>query len=197
MAKSPRATTFSFDGKNPSAARAAERIAARFVTLVSDETRAAIRLVIVRSIKDGIPTADAARLIKSLIGLTSQQAAAVMSYRAGLVEYGVSSARVQTLVDRYTEKKLRERSITIAQTEIMDGLNTGVRESWKQARSQGFLGKKARKGIVVTPDERLCPVCGSLESVTVPLEEDFPTLYGPKPGPPFHQRCRCGQTLHP
>lgn len=197
MAKTPISTPFRFDGTNPAAQRVAERQAARMVTNVSAETRAAIRVLVTRAIREGIPVYDAARAIKQMIGLTRQQGQAALNHRRALIDQGHTPERVNTLFDRYVDKKLAERGQTIARWEIMDALGTGQRESWKQARKDGRIDKTARKGIVITPDERLCPVCAALENTTVPLEEDFITLLGPRSGPPFHQRCRCGQILIP
>lgn len=197
MAKTPIDTPFRFDGTNPAAQRVAQRQAARMVTNVSAETRAAIRVLVTESIREGIPVYDLARAVKTMIGLTRPQARAALNRRRDLIDQGHSIERVNTLLDRYVEKKLAERAQTIARSEIMDALGTGQRESWKQARKEGRIDKTARKGIVITPDERLCPVCSALENTTVPLDEDFITLLGPRPGPPFHQRCRCGQILVP
>jgi hypothetical protein len=110
---------FRFDGENLAAQRAAERAAAAMVTGISEQTRAALRTLIVRAIREGIPPYDAARMIVSMIGLTEQQAGAAMSYREQLINEGLSFDRINVLVDRYSAKLLRQRSVTIARTECL------------------------------------------------------------------------------
>jgi SPP1 gp7 family putative phage head morphogenesis protein len=161
------------------------------VAEVTAETRRAIRAIVLRSIREGIPPYDAARLIHSLIGLTERQAQAAANYRASLIDQGLTIARVNTLVDRYVAKKVRERAESIARTEILSALNEGAQESWRQARAEGLLGKGSDKEWIVTPDERLCPYCEPLDGVRVPLDEKFRTGLGEVSGPPLHPQCRC------
>jgi hypothetical protein len=101
--------SFRFDGTNPHAQRAAAQKAADMVTRITTETRQAIRSLIVRSIKDGIPVYDAARAIRSMVGMNGPQAQAAMNYRAELIDSGLTIDRVNDLVDRYAEKKIRAR----------------------------------------------------------------------------------------
>jgi hypothetical protein len=193
------ALPFAFDSTAPDAQRVAQRYAARAVTNVSAETKRAIRAIVVRSIREGIPPYDAARLIRAIVGLTKPAALAVMRYRGELLEQGIAPGRVRTLIERYSAKLLRERSITIARTEIMHALNEGARQTWKQAQKDGYLGDGARKVWIVTPDEILarCPICRPMEDVSVPLNENFITPVGPLPGPPAHPRCRCTHSIEP
>ena len=182
---------FRFDGENLAAQRAAERAAAAMVTGISEETRAALRALVVRAIHEGIPPYDAARIIVSMIGLTEQQSQAAMNYRESLINEGLSLDRINVLVDRYSAKLLRQRSVTIARTEIMGALNRGALEAYGQAQQKGLLSGDAVKEWITTPDERLCPVCAPLDGKQVPLKAMFETANGPLPGPVAHPRCRC------
>lgn len=186
MSTTAIAPTFAFDGKNADAQRVAAQQAADLVRDTSAETKAGLRAVIVRAIREGIPPYDAARVIVGMIGLTEKQALAVMNYREGLIDLGHPLDRVDALVERYAQRKLRERAETIAQTEIIGALNTGAEESWRQAQADGLLPRGTRKQWIVTPDDRLCPICRPMEGVTVPIGEEFSL-----PGPPAHPRCRC------
>jgi hypothetical protein len=192
--------SFRFDGTNPTAQRVAERQAALMVTRVTEETIQSLRTLIVRSIREGIPPYDAARMIRGiirpegasgLIGLTAPQAQAAMNYREQLVDSGLSLDRVNTLMDRYVKKKIRERSKNIARTEVITSLNRGQQESWRQAQSEGLLPKEAQKEVIVTPDDRLCPICAPLDGQTVLVKEPFQTARGEFMSPAFHPSCRC------
>lgn len=189
---------FRFDGENKAAQAAAKRQAARMVTNVSDETKAAIRDLITRSIREGIPPYDAARSIRSMVGMTSRQAQAAMNYRTSLLNSGLTLERVNTLVDRYTEKKIRERADMIARTEIMDALNDGALEAWGQAQDDGLLGDSATKEVLVVDDGACVQnICPPLEGVKIPLDQPFETSAGDFMAPPFHPHCRCTPVVNP
>jgi hypothetical protein len=147
--------TFRFEGKNPHAQAVAERQAARYVTRVSGETRQAINTLIVRAIRDNITPSETARLLRSVVGLTSQSTAAVVNYYEGLVERGETPDRAQRYADKYADKLLRSRAETIARTEIMGALNAGALESAYQRERAGLL-RDPRKRWTITPDEATC-----------------------------------------
>jgi len=190
---------YRFDGRNEAAIRAAERQAAEMVTAISDETRAALRALVVRGIREQIPVYDLARLIRALIGLNGPQAEAAMAYRETLINEGVLSFdSINRLVDKYAAKLLRQRAITIARTEIMGALNRGVEASWKDAQRKGLIGKHAKKEWMALDDGKCTQgTCPPLDGVTVPLDAAFSTNRGPMQRPPAHPRCRCAVAVLP
>lgn len=188
-------TGFGFTGTNAAAARVAARSAARLVTEIARETMLAIRDVIVQAIIEGNPPAAAARSIRSMVGLNRQQARAAEAYRQELIDSGLSADRIERDMDRYVAKAIRERSRTIARTEVMQALNEGARETYRQAQREGLLTDAAVKEWLTTDDEKACPICEPLDGVQVPLGDDFETENGPLPGPPAHPRCRCAMAV--
>lgn len=178
--------TFSFDGKNAEAQQAALDQAARMVTEITDETEKAIRLVIAKSIKEGIPPYDAASRILPLIGLTSAQAQAVLKYREQLEGSGLTSGKVDDEVNGYADKLLESRADAIARTEIMDALNEGQQAAWMQAQDDGVLTDGATKEWITTPDELTCEYCAPMDGKTVPIGDEFS-----EGDPPLHPNCRC------
>lgn len=175
---------FHFKAEDLAAQRVAASQAAKAVTEVTLETQRAIRMLIVESIRDGIPPYEAARRIRGMVGMTTRQAAAAVNFRRGLVDLGLTSARVELQMERYIAKKIRERSVNIARTEIMTALNRGVAQSWVQARNEGLLTTKQVAEIIITPDDRLCPICEPLDGVQVPIDAF-------SEHPPYHNMCRC------
>jgi len=175
---------FRFDAENVDAQRVAERQAANAVTDITLETKRAIRTLIVESIRDGIPPREAALRIRDMIGLTKRQALAAANFRTALVENGLAPGRVDSMVERYIAKKIRERATNIARSESMGALNRGVAESWMQAREAGLLAREQVAEIIVTDDSHLCPICEPLDGVQVPIDA-FSEM------PPFHAMCRC------
>ncbi|HYU42113.1 MAG TPA: phage minor head protein [Vicinamibacteria bacterium] len=153
---------------------------------ISRETRLALRSAIARAIRDGIPPVEAARMIRSMIGMTQRQAMATMNYRESLIELGHAPARVAALVDKYAARKIRERALVIARTEVMGALNAGQVAAWRDAQAKGLLSAGAMKEWITTDDERLCSICEAVDGETVALDEPFS-----EDGPPAHPSCRC------
>ena len=196
--------SFGFDSKAPEAQAVAKKTAALLVGIVSKETKKAIRLLIVRAIRDGIAPHDAARMIRGIIrpkkavgmvGLNRQQVKAALSYRAMLEDLGLSSTSIEATMAKYIKRKIKERATMIARTELMAALNKGQMESLKQAQKEGLLGKGATKTVIVTPDELLCQICSPMSGVSIPVKEKFETDVGSFQSPPFHPNCRCAVAI--
>lgn len=176
---------FSFDDEAKAAQKAADRIAARLITEITKETEAAIRTLIVTVIREGVPPYDAAKLVKQMVGLTSAQGQALLSFRKQLIDSGLAIVKVDDQVEKYSDKLLVSRAETIARSEIMDAINTGQEEAWKQAQAEGVLSDEATKEIILSEDA--CPVCeAAAAGGPVPVGESFPDG-----DPPIHPRCRC------
>jgi SPP1 gp7 family putative phage head morphogenesis protein len=99
-------------------------------------------------------------------------------------------------VDRLTDEITdligdEDRAETIARTEVMRASNEGQLQAWEQATSAGLLIGTEEKEWIVTPDDRLCPICEPLDGVRVGMRESFDTEVGRLEGPPAHPNCRC------
>lgn len=184
---------FGFNAKLPAAQQAARRYSYRMVREVSQETRRALKSIVARGIREGIPPYDLARLIvgtpgnPGLIGLTVSQSNAVLNYRESLINQGRSAAQVERMASRYAKRKLIQRGQAIARTETMRALNAGMTESWKQAQAAGLLRKNANIEWMVSPDDRLCDLCMGMEGEVAPVGGVFKGNYFP----PAHPMCRC------
>lgn len=201
---------FRFDYRNPDAIAAAEDIAAELVTRVSEETRVALRELIVKGLREGIPPRKLARMIQDAVGLNAQQAGALANYRGALeAEQALSPEVLEKQVGRYRERLLRARKLTIARTETMRFVNTGKLEAGFQAQRQGLLGADSVKEWSAAPEELeppRCPICAGLNGMQIPLSAAFPI--GRESGsssasvtavlaPPAHPHCRCGIKILP
>lgn len=177
-----------FDMVNPAAVEAARTRTAMLIRGVSNETRVAVRQIIARSIEDGIAPRVAAQQIRSVVGLTSRQASAVMNYRKQLRAAGATQRAASQAAYRYAQRSLNERALTIARTENIRASVMGQLDVWNGARSQGLLDDNSRKLWITTPDERLCPICAGLDNEEASLSGLFT---GQLDGPPAHPSCRC------
>ena len=102
---------------------------------------------------------------------------------------------LEKAVDKYAQKKLKERAETIARTEIMGSLNGGQVDSWRELQKSGEVGPNAEKEWIVTEDAKTCMICQPLSGVSVPIKEKFSTGGGEVDFPPLHPRCRCAVAL--
>ena len=99
---------------------------------------------------------------------------------------------VDELADRINEALGDEaRADVIARTETMRASNEGQREAWDQAVEDGLLTGDEKQEWIVTPDDRLCPICEPLDGEQVTLGEKFNVNGEDLDGPPAHPNCRC------
>lgn len=89
------------------------------------------------------------------------------------------------------------RAEVIARTETMRASNEGQIQLWDQATEAGLLTGDEKKEWIVTPDDRLCPICEPLDGVQVERDGSFDTDAGRVDNPPAHPRCRCTIGLAP
>lgn len=174
--------SFKFD---PEAGGVHGEIAAR-VTEIGKETRKAIQNLVERGFNERTDPIQLARELEDIVGLTTPAANAVANYRDSLEGIETDSNRIDALVGKYADRKLRERGELISRTEVMSALNAGTNLAWKQAVEDGELPEEVVKVWIVTKDELLCPICGPMDGVEVSIDDDFP-----EEGPPAHPNCRC------
>lgn len=184
-----------FATEDPFSRAAADRTAAAMVSGVSDETRRAIRTAVAEAFRGQMSTHDVAKLIKPLVGLTERQALAVVRRRAANLAAGMDAAKAASDADRYAARLLRLRAEMIARTELAKASTAGQIEAWRQARAAGRLSPLLVKTWIVTPDDRLCPYCATLDGVQVPLDGAFTSGKYTADGPPLHPNCRCALGL--
>ena len=161
----------------------------------------------------GISSRQQARRVRGLVGLTERQLQAVRNLRAemearvrGVIERasfkidvppgGFSSAFINRTATRYTERLRRGRALNIARTETITSANEGQRQIWLQAREDGLLTGAEKREWIVTPDDRLCPICRAMAGQLRGLDEPFDGgRFGRVMGPTVHPQCRCATGL--
>jgi len=187
-----------FVKENTAAVRAAEAHAAEMVTNISETTRKGLKALIVRAMETGQSPMESAREISEMIGMNERQALSAENYRDDLEEKELSPERIDSLMEKYVDRKINERSENIARYETMSALNGGLMESWQQAQESGLMGKDSTKWLVITDDNRTCPVCIDIsEQEPIALDEPFESEYGSTLMPPIHGSCRCTVAVDP
>lgn len=166
---------------------------------VTQTTLEGIREIIVDAFERGGHPRQQARRIREQIGLSARQAKALQNHRAMLVEEGVKPATIDKRIQKLYDRMLRQRATNIARTETIRAASAGQNAVWDQAAEQGLLDRQTvRRGWVVTPDDRLCPICEAIPEMNpegVPLGTPFNSTVGPVMHPPAHPQCRCATAL--
>lgn len=181
-----------FDVTNPRVTEWIRLHSAELVTEISEASRQAIRDLVARSYTEGIPAQTLARMIRQSIGLTTRQARAVANMRARMIADGKKAEMIEKATERYAARLLRRRAEMIARTELIKAETQGQLLLWQQQIEAGMLPGDVRKEWIVTPDDRLCPLCQDMDGATVPVDSDF---VGGDDGPPLHPNCRCALRL--
>lgn len=205
-------------------AAAAELAGARqnFIGSILGQSSQVVSDQLIAAMREGATADEAAEALSQVIGLTPRQAAAVTNFRR-LLEEGsrealtralrdrrfdatveswisgetaVDQAKVDAMVARYAERALVSRAQTIARTEGLKAVVNGIRDAYKQAVESGrLLDSEVRRRWLVVPDERLCPMCGSIPLLNdidgVGVNEPYLSIEGPIMAPLAHPNCRC------
>lgn len=224
-ALSARGIDASFNAVHPNVVLWARTRSAELVTSIPEDVRETIRLVIAYGASGRLAVDEQARMIKEVIGLPRNWVLAPLRFgdelrekmltddtTLGTIERRLSGAdmvqvrsRVEagTLTDdfindmeaTYSERLISLRAETIARTESLSAANHGVQEQWSQSIADGTLSDQSKQFWIVTPDDRLCPICVEIPGMNpdgVGVDEMFETPEGPVDAPPApHPNCRC------
>lgn len=221
----PPSLNASFDLTNPYSVEWARTHSSEFVRSLEASTLTALRSSIVRSFSEGIPPRETARMLRNTVGLSSREATALHNYRAFLEQTSgrdsladlppsvrarlkrgdirartpqLGPDRIEAAMEKYRARLLNERALTLVRTETIAAASAGQQEMWRQAVAGGLIEEnRTRRKWIVTPDDRLCPICKPMAGQTRRLNESFISPYNQTSakGPPIHMRCRCAMGL--
>lgn len=193
---------YRFDLTNPYAAEWARLAASNLALDLAAESQQAVRAMVVQMFEEGIPPLQAARRLRAMIGLNRRWTDALTRYQQLLKANPTPIPEdVQTkLVQQYADRALVHRAEVIARTESARAAVAGQQALWRDQIDKGVLQADRVKQVwLVTPDERLCPVCSSIpgEDNQPPVGKDFyvPATGESISGPPQHPACRCSVAL--
>jgi hypothetical protein len=198
--------TMDFRMVSPEAVEWAKKYAADEIKYITESQREAVRQIVVLGHtfvsetvsesgeiirRQGITPKNQAKLIKDVVGLDPRRAQAVVNYRDGLIEQGMTYEEASSLAEKYAEKLLKQRAETIAVNEATTTSARGFHASTNDAVKRGILDPaKYVEYRIVTPDERLCPICAELEGEERELLDGVYPSSG-SPIPKLHNLCRC------
>lgn len=189
----------SFELDNPYSIPWIEEHAASAVTLISETTRQAIRVLLVEGFEAGIAPAALARQLQEVIGLRPDQVETLDRMRNALSADGVSAEDIARQLERRSARMLRQRALLIARTETIAAENAGLQHSWEDAQDHGLLGPySVKEWLTVRPrGPHGSESCSALDGQRVPIRESF---HDPVTGtdfytPPAHPNCRSGMGI--
>lgn len=182
---------------NVESVRWAEQSAASMIVGIAESQRDIIADIVARSTKGEFDVYEAAKEIKKHIGLDKRRKKAVERFELRLREQGIAEAKIEKRVEKYIQAQLKDRSLSIARTEIINAANSGQQALWLEGIKQGWISKQLMvKTWIATPDDRLdVNICEPLDEATAEIDEPFQTNAGDLMGPPAHPRCRCAMGL--
>lgn len=186
-----------YDGVAPRAMAASGNITAYLVRHVNDVVRENLRRIISDQVNGAITRSEALRRIRQEVGLLPQHAQAVQNLEANLLASGLSPAQVQARSAAYADRLLRYRAEMISRTETARAASVGQQEYWEQLADDSLLPPNTMRQWIVTPDEKLCDICGPMEHLLVPLDGFWELNNGDQVYYPTdsHPNCRCSMGL--
>lgn len=202
------------------------------VRQLTADVLAAVKQAVMDGVQVGLNPRGIAQDIVGSIGLTDKQVQTVSNYRRLLenkdrqalqrqlrdrrsdasVERAASGGRPLTaeqidgMVDRYRQRFIRYRAVTIARTEAQTAANAGTWLAWKQAAAEGkFSANQVRRDWSYVHDNRVRHAHMTIPSLNpegVGLDQPFMSELGPimYPGDPNvvvanRVNCRCAQLI--
>ena len=110
----------------------------------------------------------------------------------------LSEDKIQKRVEQRLNNYRKNRSRTIARTEMTNAVNAGQEETWVEAMNRGLISPQtAFKEWVTVPDEDRTEICTELDGQRVPLDGEFYSSVAGKSfsRPAAHYNCRSSVVL--
>ena len=182
-----------FDLRNPETAAWIMKYGAAEVKYIDETAKATIRDIVLRGQTEGLTPTAQAKLIKDHIGLLPRQLRALETFEEGLV--GMNEAAKAKAVEKYRNRLLRQRAMTISLTEGHRAANEGYRAANRDAVKRGILDPDEwERAWLGTHDGRMCSICEGLVDARADLP-DGQFDRGGGGGPIKHPKCRCCEIL--
>ncbi len=162
-----------FNQVNERAVRWASREAAKQVTGLSSQLHRTLNSIITDATAAGASNAAVARVVRSLIGLTTRDARFVENLFLSSIRDGVTESHALRIAERNAARLLQLRAETIARTETIRAANMGQQLTWDEAVDEGLIEPTAQKVWMATGDDRTCPICAVLDGKVIGIGGDF------------------------
>lgn len=174
-----------FDARDPLLQLSVDQAGGRDIGMIDAATREAVRLTVQDAHRSNWQPHVFAPQLHAMIGLTPQQAKAVVNLTNAQLADGVKPEVVAARAERYAARLLKQRATLIARTESVRAANLGRLAAFQQAAANGLVPRDSAflewSSVQTDPAE----ICFQLNGKRVPLEESsFNGLL-----PPVHPNC--------
>lgn len=164
------------------------------VTRMSQRATKAAEGVLQEGVQRGWTVETVARKLRTVVGLSDKDAAALSRFKDNLEKKGANGTTVIQRTAAYRRQLIRQRASTIARTEIQAAKNMGQLNAWRVMQHVGELATTSGKEWV--PDSRACGGCLGLSAAgPVRLNQPFSGQGYEAQSPPLHPNCGCGMRL--
>jgi hypothetical protein len=183
-----------FVANNPYVLQYAEHQAATLIQYLTESQRQMVHDILARGFQVALTPQEMAAEIARMVGLLPQHALAVLNFRLGLVEQGLSQARIERLADAYASRLRQYRANNIARTETMSALNAGEQQANEVLARAGVIDTiEYVKGWLIVSSDKTCMRCRLMNGQKVEIGESFvdPSTGARLKAPPLHSSCRC------
>lgn len=161
--------------RNPAAIQWAADTVGKRITLITTETRDAIRGIISEGLRQGSTITEMRNQIRKSVGLNARQAGALQNFRNKLASQNLESITIEAAISEYRQKLLKQRGEMIARTETAFSWAEGNLQSYREAGIE-------KKEFSAANDA--CPICTPFDGKEYPIGSDEPQI-------PLHPSCRC------
>lgn len=178
----------------------AKQHVASLVRQVEEEMRQSIRDAATEALSGGLTVDEMARKIRTGLPLLPRDKGAVTAFEQRQLDKLLASGmkpekakiKASERAARYSEKLVRNRSKTIARTEIITASNEGRYAGWEAGMAEGYTDPNSKKEWIAEADA--CDICAPMDGMVIRWDKDFPI--GKKMAP-AHPNCRCSVTMLP
>ena len=145
--------------------------------------------------------------LASMFGLNARQAASLVREATALYEYVPEGTKrrddpkrlnaIRKAMAKRVRQALEARAETLGQTMAREAISTAQSALFETAQRQGLLDEdKQKREWVTRHDDRVCPICDSVDGVIADIDQEFEAEDGSTFfQPPAHPRCRCSIRL--
>lgn len=140
--------------------------------------------------------------LASMFGLTGRQAQTIVREAEASLAYGPKNTKarmdsIRRSINRRVKQALEARAEVMGQTLGREAISTAQQALFEIAQRQGLLTEtQHRREWVTRHDERVCPICDSMDGLIVAFDQTFEDADGEEYfQPPAHPMCRCSIRL--
>lgn len=182
------------------AVKAARELVGEAITLITHETRQAVREIVADGFAQGQTPRQIANRLAQTVGLDARRARGFETFLQDLQDDppDLSEEQIQRLIDREYSRRLKSRGLAIARTETAAAAAAAQSAIWDTAIDEGKLQEQAYVRVWVRiPAAKPCPICGPLQKKRARIRGGYYVGAGGKRyyRPPGHTNCRCGEFL--